>query len=78
MAANTKAHIICDSDISEYLQSMASRTGQSVTYCANNLLRMIKSAEQTNKLELKDGVLKGREGKETIKFRKITSIRIDL
>lgn len=78
MADDNKAHVVFETDISEYLRSMAFRTGQSVSYCAHFLLRIIQKGEQTTTLTLKETELPGKPGKETVKFRKITNIKIEL
>jgi uncharacterized lipoprotein YehR (DUF1307 family) len=78
MATDSKAHAYLDTDISEYIQKLSARTGISVSRCVNQLLRMIKSAEQTNTVTLNERELKGKEGKETVRFRKVTSIKIDI
>ena len=78
MGNNNKSHVILDTDVSEYLQSVSSRTGLSVTYCINQFIRMISKAEQTTDLTLKETELKGKEGKPAIRYKKITTIKIPL
>ncbi len=55
--ADSKAHIIFDEDITEYLQKFTARTGfPSVTFSAHWLLRMIKQADVDAGIELKDNI----------------------
>lgn len=57
MSHQSKQHIILDSDITEFLQDFTARSGfPSVTYSAHFLLRMIRSAEITTDVQLKDNV----------------------
>lgn len=76
---NTKAHVILDSDVSEILQKVAADTGLSVTYLANQYLRMVHSVQHTATVELKPGaVITPKNGAAPITFEKRAVIQIDL
>ena len=74
-----KAHIIYDEDLTEYLQDFTNRSGfPSVTYSAHYLLRLIRSAEITADITLKDNVPMPTPppGQKPIMFRKKIHMKI--
>jgi hypothetical protein len=80
MALTTKQHIIFDEDVTEFLQKFTDKTGfPSVTFSAHHLLRMIKSAEITIDVELKDNVpMPAKAGVKPIVFRKKIRMKMKL
>jgi hypothetical protein len=57
MGTLPKQHLILDEDLTQYLQDFTSRAGfPSITFSAHFLLRMIRSAEVTSTLELKNNI----------------------
>ena len=75
----SKTHVVLDSDVSEMLQKISGETGLSMTYLANQYLRMIKSVQHASAVELKDGAtIIPRTGSAPITFEKRAVIQIDL
>lgn len=77
---SSSGHIILDSDVAEYLQLTASRTGLSVTYLANQYIRLIKTAQHNVSLELKPNaqISAKRDNVESMKFTKAAETRIQI
>lgn len=73
-----KEHLWFDSDTSEYLRSVANRTGKSITRVANDLIRMIGKMEERTDITLKETELHTKNGSPTIKFKKGMQISIKL
>jgi len=78
MPDQNKAHVNFDSDTSEYLQNLANKTGWSVTYIANFLIRMMQSVEITVDASLKSEILPGKEGKLPIRYRKLLRMKVKI
>jgi hypothetical protein len=70
------AHVNFDSDTSQYLRSLADRTGWSVNYIANFLIRMMQAVEVTTDVSLKSDTLPGKDGKKPVRFRKLLRMKI--
>jgi hypothetical protein len=76
MPKSTVAHVFFDEDTSIYLQDIANKTGWSVTYIANFLIRMMQSVEITAEASLKTDILPGKEGRPPICYRKLLRMKI--
>jgi hypothetical protein len=73
-----KEHLWFDPDNSEYLRSVANRTGKSITRVANELIRMIGKMEERTEITLKETELHTKNGRPAIKFKKGMQISIKL
>lgn len=70
------AHVNFDTDTSAYLRDLANKTGWSVNYIANFLVRMMQAVEITTDVTLKSDVLPGKDGKPPVRFRKLLRMKI--
>jgi len=69
MSKPYNAHVNFDDDTSEYLKKISDKTGWSVCYVANQLVRMMEQMEIETSLTLKTDTLIGKEGRPIIKYK---------